>query len=81
MKQVKQDSSKWINQQGFLRGQFSWEAGYGAFSYAKSQLHRVIDYIKNQEEHHQKQKFRSEYIRLLKDFEIEYNEEYIFKDI
>ncbi len=52
MKQVKQDSSKWINKQGLVNGKFSWQSGFGAFSYSKSEVPKIIRYIKNQEEHH-----------------------------
>ncbi|HLR24597.1 MAG TPA: IS200/IS605 family transposase [Fodinibius sp.] len=52
MKQIKQDTSRWINQNELTKNRFSWQAGYGAFSYSKSQLPRVINYIENQEEHH-----------------------------
>lgn len=81
MKAVKHDSSKWINQQGFVRGRFSWQSGYGAFSYGKSQTPAVVKYIKNQELHHRKKQFREEYIEFLKAFEIDYNEAYIFNDV
>lgn len=81
IKQVKQDSSKWINQQGYVQGRFSWQAGYGAFSYSKSQIPRVVRYIQNQKEHHKKKTFREEYLEFLKAFEIDFNEGYIFKDM
>ena len=81
IKQVKQDSSKWINQKGFVRGRFSWQSGFGAFSYAKSDLPNVIAYIKHQEEHHRIRTFREEYIELLKAFEIEHDERYLFRSI
>lgn len=81
MKQVKQESSKWINQQGFVKGKFSWQAGFGAFSYSKSQIPNVIQYIEKQEEHHTKKSFREEYLDFLKAFDINYNEAYIFKPI
>ncbi|GAB5526640.1 MAG: IS200/IS605 family transposase [Roseivirga sp.] len=81
MKQVKQDSSKWINDQRLTRGRFSWQSGYGAFSYSKDQLPDVIRYIQNQEEHHRKTSFKEEYMRLLTDFEIDFNEAYLFKDV
>ena len=61
MKQIKQDSSKWINNKGLLPGKFSWQAGYGAFSYSKSQIPDVVKYIQNQERHHQKLTFQEEY--------------------
>lgn len=83
MKQVKQDSSKWINQKGFSKGRFSWQAGYGAFSYSKSEIPAVIHYIQRQEEHHHGQgsSFQSEYLRMLKEFDIDFNEAYLFKSI
>jgi putative transposase len=81
MKQVKQDSSKWINTKGFVNGKFSWQAGYGAFSYAKAQLPIVVNYIKNQEEHHETKTFSDEYLELLQEFKIDFNEHYLFKPI
>ena len=81
MKQVKQDSSKWINTQGFLKQHFSWQSGFGAFSYAKSEVPRLIRYVKNQEEHHRKQTFMEEYLGLLEEFGVEYDERYVFKPV
>ena len=81
MKQLKQDSSKWINESRFVNGRFSWQAGYGAFSYTKEQVPMIIDYIKNQEEHHRQQSFTEEYLEFLKKFGIDYDERYIFKPI
>lgn len=81
MQQVKQDSSSWINRKRFLKDRFSWQAGYGAFSYSKSQIPSVIRYIQNQEEHHKKKNFTEEYIELLEKFEIDYDQGYIFKSI
>lgn len=81
MKQVKQDSSKWINTKGFVHGKFSWQAGFGAFSYSKSELPNVINYIKNQELHHKAITFQDEYLQLLKEFNIEFDERYILKSV
>ncbi len=81
MKQVKQDSSKWINQKGFVNGKFSWQADYGAFSYSKNDLPNVINYIKNQESHHKTKTFTEEYLQLLLDFEIDFDDRYIFQPI
>jgi REP element-mobilizing transposase RayT len=81
MKQVKHDSSKWINNKGFVNGRFSWQSGYGAFSYSKSEVPRIINYIKNQEEHHKKVVFKEEYLMLLKDFDVEFNERFILKSV
>ncbi|HRQ50749.1 MAG TPA: IS200/IS605 family transposase [Agriterribacter sp.] len=76
---VKAESTKWINDNRFTKSKFSWQGGFGAFSYSKSQLPQVIHYIRNQEEHHKKQTFLEEYEAFLKAFGIDYNEQYIFK--
>jgi len=68
-----------INQQNWFRGKFHWQDGYGGFSYSRSQLENVYRYIENQETHHKKQSFRQEYIKLLENFKIEYNEKYLFE--
>lgn len=78
MQDIKGSSSKWINEKRFLKSKFEWQQGYGAFSYARSQVADVIKYIQNQEVHHKKQTFIDEYRNFLKKFEIDYNEEYIF---
>jgi putative transposase len=81
MQDIKGSSSKWINDRKFVKGKFSWQEGYGAFSYSKSQLPRVIRYIERQEEHHKKKTFMEEYKGFLEKFEIEYDERYVFKSI
>lgn len=81
MKQVKQDSSKWVNQSRHTNYRLSWQEGYGAFSYSKSQLPRVINYIQNQQEHHKTRTFREEYLALLETHGVDYDERYIFKPI
>jgi len=75
---VKTESSKWIEAQKVCGNTFRWQEGYGAFSYSKSHVSRVIQYIQNQEMHHRKETFLEEYKRLLKLFEINYDEQYIF---
>lgn len=81
MRLVKGDSSEWINKQKLVPGQFRWQEGFGAFSYSKSQTNTVVKYILNQEEHHHKKTFLEEYVEMLKDFEIDYDEKYIFKEL
>ena len=81
MKIIKGDSSKWINEKGFLKSRFSWQAGYGAFSYSKSHVPDVIKYIQNQKEHHRKKTFIEEYRDFLNAFEIDFDDRYIFKGI
>ena len=76
---VKTNSTKWINSKGFVKGKFNWQEGYGAFSYGQSQLDRVINYIKNQEKHHQSKSFKEEYIELLQRFNIGFEEKYLFE--
>ncbi len=78
MRIIKTNSSKWINENKFVPGKFSWQSGYGAFSYSRSQRNNVIQYIINQEEHHKKTTFRKEYLGLLKKFDIEFDDQYIF---
>jgi len=78
---VKHDSSKWVNEKNLIRKKFSWEAGYGAFSHSKSHVERVIQYIRNQEKHHQKKSFLKEYQEMLDAFGIDYEERFLFKPI
>ncbi len=81
MKQIKQDSSKWINNKNFVNGKFSWQSGYGAFSYSKSDVPKVINYIKNQELHHKSITFQEEYIQILKELNMEVDERYILRSV
>lgn len=78
MKYIKQDSSKWINQSKFSQTHFEWQEGYGAFSYSKSQLLTVVNYIQNQEAHHKKKTFREEYLDFLEKFEVDFDEKFYF---
>jgi REP element-mobilizing transposase RayT len=80
MQIVKSESTKWINDNNLTPKKFAWQEGYGAFSYSKSHVPDVIKYIKNQETHHQKQSFLDEYRKILTAFDIEWREEYIFKE-
>lgn len=81
MQKVKGDSSKWINRKGFVLGKFSWQEGYGVFSYGKSQIDNVIEYIKRQEIHHQRKTFKEEYRQFLEKFAVDYDERFVFKEI
>ena len=80
MEKVKGDSSAWINIRQFLPVHFYWQGGYGAFALSKTHIDRVYKYILTQEEHHRQKTFREEYIDLLKENGIEFDEKYIFKD-
>jgi len=77
VRDVKSNSTNFINEKGFVHGKFSWQEGYGAFSYSDSLLDNVINYIENQELHHQSKTFRDEYIDILKKFKIENEEKYL----
>ena len=76
---VKSNSSKWINERKFVKGKFTWQEGYGAFSYSRSQRNKVIKYIMNQEKHHNKKTFKEEYLNLLKKFQIDFDDHYVFE--
>lgn len=79
VRDIKAGSSKFINDKRWIRGKFNWQTGFGAFSYSKSQIDKVIKYILNQEIHHKKKSFKDEYIEFLRKFEIEYDEKYLFE--
>jgi putative transposase len=76
---LKRDTSTYINEKKFFKVKFQWQDGYGAFTYGRSQLDKIYNYILNQEKHHHTRTFREEYIDLLKKFEIEHEEKYLFE--
>lgn len=76
---IKRASTNFINERGLANGKFQWQKGYGAFSYGQSQMSRVVQYIRNQEEHHRKKSFREEYFAFLDRFQVSYREEYLFE--
>jgi len=78
VRDVKASSSKFINEKLWLKGKFQWQEGFGAFSYAQSQVHDVVQYILNQEVHHKKRTFKAEYVELLRRFDVDYDEKYLF---
>ncbi|MDY0077486.1 MAG: IS200/IS605 family transposase [Bacteroidales bacterium] len=78
VRDIKNNSSNFINERKFVKGKFSWQEGYGAFSYAHSQIEHVYNYILNQEEHHCEKTFKEEYLDFLQEFQIEFNEKYLF---
>jgi putative transposase len=79
IRDIKNNSSHFINDQQYLQGKFSWQEGYGVFSYAHSQIESVYQYIANQEEHHKKKTFKEEYLDFLHKFGIDYNAKYLFE--
>ncbi len=78
VRDIKNNSSNFINEHKWVDGKFSWQEGYGAFSYGHSQIHQVYDYILNQEEHHRRRDFKEEYRELMKKFDIPFEEKYLF---
>jgi len=78
---IKRGSSLWINQNKLTPGHFNWQDGFGAFSLGKAKIKKKINYIENQKAHHYKTSFINEYIKFLKENDIDFNESYIFKPI
>ena len=79
VRDIKNNSTNFINDHKWIKGRFCWQEGYGAFSYSHSQIGYVYDYILNQEQHHAKQNFKDEYMDFLKKFEIEHDVKYLFE--
>lgn len=79
IEEVKSISSKFINEKGWIQDKFEWQRGYGVFSYSRSQIDHVIQYIQKQQEHHKKQSFKEEYLSFLRKFEVEFDERYLFE--
>ncbi len=81
MKVVKAKSSKYINDNKLTKERFEWQVGYGVFSYRQRDVDMIFKYIQNQEEHHRVQTFRKEYEALLEEFNIAYDEQYVFHEL
>ncbi len=79
VRDIKANSSRFVTEKRWVGGRFSWQEGFGAFSYSRSQIDAVIRYIQNQQSHHARRTFREEYVELLRKFEVDYDERYIFK--
>ena len=78
LRDIKACTSKFINENKWMPGIFQWQKGYGAFSYSRSQIDNVINYINQQEEHHRKSSFKEEYLKMLQKFDIDYDVRYLF---
>ena len=74
---IKSNTTKWVNEH--IKMKFNWQEGYGAFSYGKSQLDMVVNYIYNQPEHHKRTSFREEYVTFLKKFNVPFEDQYMFR--
>lgn len=81
VRDIKANSSRFINEKRWITGKFEWQSGFGAFTYSHSHLANVINYIQHQEEQHQTKTFKEEYIGFLKAFEIDYKDEYVFEEL
>ena len=81
MQTVKAKSSKYINDHKLTKERFEWQGGYGVFSYSQSAVESVFKYIQNQEAHHKKQTFKDEYLEFLKQFKVEFDEQYVFQEL
>ena len=81
VRDIKANSSRFIREKNWVPGRFSWQEGFGAFSYSHSQLGTVVRYIENQQTHHARKSFRDEYTELLERFGVEYDQRYIFKPL
>ena len=80
IRDIKANSSKWINEKKFTNFHFEWQTGFGAFTVSQSVVPNVIEYIKNQEEHHRKKTFKEEYVEFLKAYKIDFKDEYLFDE-
>lgn len=78
IRDVKANSSAFVNENRFVRGKFAWQEGFGAFSYSRSQIDAVSKYVLNQERHHARRSFKDEYITMLDRFEVDYEDRYLF---
>lgn len=78
VEEIKTSSNAWIKAQKFCHQKFAWQKGYGAFTHSRAQLDTVVKYVRNQEEHHRRKRFREEYLEILSQHDVDYQEEYLF---
>jgi REP element-mobilizing transposase RayT len=78
--EIKRHSSRWIKTRGLYYRQFAWQGGYAGFSVSQSIHGKTKRYIENQEDHHKKKTFKEELVVFLKEYGIEYNEQYLWTD-
>jgi putative transposase len=81
VRDIKANSSRFINEKRWMKGKFEWQNGFGAFSCGHSQLDTVIQYIRNQEEHHRSKTFREEYVEFLDRYAVDYKPEFLPEDV
>ena len=75
---IKRSSSLFINKEKLCKGKFAWQGGYGGFTYSRSQLENVYNYILNQEKHHERSTFKKEYVQFLRNYAIDFDEKFLF---
>ena len=80
VRDIKSNSSRWINDNRFVHGKFEWQNGFGAFSVGYSNITMVANYIQNQQQHHRNKTFRDEFIEMLDKYHISYKPEYLLHD-
>jgi hypothetical protein len=78
VREIKKSSNTFIKENKFTKYRFQWQEGFGSFSYGRNQLSSVIKYIENQKEHHKKITFQEEYKQFLKEYNIDFKDEYLF---
>lgn len=78
VRRIKANSSKWVNERPDQKIRFQWQEGYGAFTVSQSQLDKLLQYIRTQEEHHRKKTFQEELVEFLRKQKIDYREEYLW---
>lgn len=81
LRDLKANTSKFINEKKWLRGKFQWQTGYGRSSYSHSQIDDVVRYINNQKMHHKTSSFKEEYLKLLDKYKVGYDTKYLFNFI
>jgi len=79
VREIKKASNSYIKEKGWIKSKFEWQSGYGVFSYGHREKDKIFNYVKNQEQHHSKLSFKDEYLKTLKDFEIEFKNQYLFE--
>jgi len=78
VRDIKNNSSRYINEQNFISQKFFWQEGYGVFSYSHSEINKIYQYIAKQEKHHKSASFQEEYLNFMESYEIDYNRKYLF---
>lgn len=81
VQETKRASSLWVKEHHLIDGNFAWQEGYGAFSYGKSQVNAIVNYINHQKEHHIGKTMREEYLEFLRLFDVKYDDRYVFQAV